>query len=733
MGSDSDIRIRENLQRIEPSRRSGETVREYAERVAKRHDLSPDDVDQFRSLLCEYLYSGRGLTERKKKRLETYVSEMADEPTREPQSTSDSERTPRRQAETVRKNGGSDADQRLHAETRPRSTRNWRSSFRGLVTSFWEREIRTIGSSRYPSSEHLPGARVWLDLAVLLPLLALAAYVFFYELGAYPIRGWDEGTFANLARHMARDGYWLVPHMNFFLGNSPTGFGPWMEKPPLVFWIQGITMSLVGVNEFAVRFQSAFFGVCTVGLVYVFGRELKSRFAGFVSGVVYLTTPFVYSGFDAARTGGVDSAHTFFGSLFVFFVWRAVATTEDRWLRYAGLVGGLTVMVKGFAAGIFVFVVLPLVVRHRKLFASRRALEGIALTAMISLPWPLYMYLRFGDAFVDVIFFEQVLSRATGDMMTYSGATFEFMKYPYFTHLWEAEEFYHPWIFFVVGSVPAAALRLLRGERRDHVFVVWWTGIVLGFFAFVGNHPWYLMPLFVPGALFVGLSTSYAIAGRIGASAGVLAGAVLALDYSSAYALTSERGIVLLALAICVVGFGVFRSHVRSRVSRNARDVGQAVLSVSLAVLVVGAFVGTPPLLNQGDFWSQQKRMGNWVQEEVPADETVYVENGIGVMHSFAFYAQRPTSGLEPEYLPANVSYAVVKTSSLDDIEREYSVIYDGTNRRQNISLISFGERTTNRAGVNDSSSERSDDRLLESRVRRPRRGTAGQDAPVVI
>ena len=63
-----------------------------------------------------------------------------------------------------------------------------------------------------------------------------------------PLIDRDEGRYAEGAREMLASGDWLVPRL----------FGvPYLEKPPLFFWLTAASCGLVGVDELGARLVSA--------------------------------------------------------------------------------------------------------------------------------------------------------------------------------------------------------------------------------------------------------------------------------------------------------------------------------------------------------------------------------------------------------------------------------------------------------------------------------------------
>src|SRR5262249_56289855 len=57
----------------------------------------------------------------------------------------------------------------------------------------------------------------------------------------------DEGRYTDIARWMAGSGDWLIPRMNGL---------PFIQKPPLYFWLEAAAIGTVGASPFTARFVS---------------------------------------------------------------------------------------------------------------------------------------------------------------------------------------------------------------------------------------------------------------------------------------------------------------------------------------------------------------------------------------------------------------------------------------------------------------------------------------------
>ena len=105
-------------------------------------------------------------------------------------------------------------------------------------------------------------------------LLTVIGLLFFLPfLGSVHLFDWDEINFAESSREM-------LVSKNFF--QVQINYEPFMEKPPLFFWLQSFSMFVFGVTEFAARFPNAIFGVLTLYMI-LFSRIAKSIFGHGIS------------------------------------------------------------------------------------------------------------------------------------------------------------------------------------------------------------------------------------------------------------------------------------------------------------------------------------------------------------------------------------------------------------------------------------------------------------------
>jgi len=132
-----------------------------------------------------------------------------------------------------------------------------------------------------------------------LALLLIGAPLAF-DLGALPIQNWDEARQAVNSLEMLRSGgQWLITTFD----HHPD---LWNTKPPLLIWLQALSMRLLGPTEVAVRVPSLLASLGVVGLLYLAGRRVGRPGLGLLAGALLVTMP-GYRGPHLARSGDYDA------------------------------------------------------------------------------------------------------------------------------------------------------------------------------------------------------------------------------------------------------------------------------------------------------------------------------------------------------------------------------------------------------------------------------------------
>ena len=115
----------------------------------------------------------------------------------------------------------------------------------------------------------------------LIILIAISLGSLFFRIGSLPLSGADEPRYARIAQEMHERGTWVTPLLE---GK------PWLEKPPLYYWITSPLYSLFHSNETSARIGPAICGLITALTIFWLGSMLWTRQAGLIGALILLTS-----------------------------------------------------------------------------------------------------------------------------------------------------------------------------------------------------------------------------------------------------------------------------------------------------------------------------------------------------------------------------------------------------------------------------------------------------------
>ena len=318
-------------------------------------------------------------------------------------------------------------------------------------------------------------------------LLALGLLLFVPKLGM-PLLDPDEGLYADIAQEMLARGDWVIPHINGL---------PYLEKPPLYFWLTALTFQLFGPSEWATRLWSAMSALGTVLLTWRIGRRLYGRSAGLLAGVVVAT---VVGNALYVRRASTDQLFVFCLTLAIYGFLRD-AERPDRGrarflLFYVG--AALAVLAKGFIGVVFpvLIVGVALVTVRRLRWRELNLARGAALFAAIAVPWHALVAWRSPTLFNFYVVDNHLLRfldarRYVEDDVPSSTPAFLIASF-----LWA-----FPWsVFTLARREPDRSPR----ARWRPVVAIWLVAIVGVFALSRFKHEYYALPAFPALAVLVG-------------------------------------------------------------------------------------------------------------------------------------------------------------------------------------------------------------------------------------
>ena len=298
--------------------------------------------------------------------------------------------------------------------------------------------------------------------------MAVYWIVFGWRLGYPSFWDPDEATYAETTREMLAAGNWLVPTYD---GQ------PFFDKPPIFFILQMVSFRLFGATEFAARLVPALSAVGLVLIVKWFGSRLFNREIGRNGALMFAVLP---ATFALSSYAIVDMTFTLF--LFGGCALVIVSAFADQpRLQYAGYVLlAAAVLTKGpvtlVLAGLAFLIALALAPDARMPLLRLRWGVGLLMIAAMSGPWFLYMWHRFGDAFITGYALKENLWLFSGSLY---GSQRSMLFYPKVVLVGLL-----PWSPLLLGRLVDAArgFRFTTPER-----LLWsWSIAVVGFFTVSG-------------------------------------------------------------------------------------------------------------------------------------------------------------------------------------------------------------------------------------------------------
>ena len=158
--------------------------------------------------------------------------------------------------------------------------------------------------------------------------------------------GQDEAAYAGFSERMVSTGNWLIPEFTWAKIH---------RKPPLHFWNIALTSKVFGMNEFSVRFPSAFFIFLTLIFLYRGTRAFLDQRTAFLSSVILGTSLFVIS---LAKISVTDGTLLFFSTVCAGLMISQLYSPHWKNVFFFWLSFVLALLVKGPPIVIFIGAVL---------------------------------------------------------------------------------------------------------------------------------------------------------------------------------------------------------------------------------------------------------------------------------------------------------------------------------------------------------------------------------------
>lgn len=316
-------------------------------------------------------------------------------------------------------------------------------------------------------------------------LVGFVILAFFLPLGIVPLFDLDEGAFSEATREMLLNHNYITTYLNGDLR---------FDKPILIYWLQAISVSIFGLNEFALRLPSAIAGAFWAGSIYWFSKRY------FDEKIAFLATIFMVGSIQIgiiAKAAIADSLLNMFIAFSMFSIWLYLDTKNKKYLYLAFAFIGFGTLTKGPVA-----IMIPMVVtfiylavkKDLKLFFKMIFdIKGIFIFLIIALPWYMLEYMDQGMKFIDGFILKHNLQRFDSSLEHHKGSIFYFIP------------------VILIGLMPFSVYfikiftKLKEIFKNDmFLFLFIWFSFVFIFFSFSGTKlPHYVIYGYTPLFIFM--------------------------------------------------------------------------------------------------------------------------------------------------------------------------------------------------------------------------------------
>ncbi|MDD3420441.1 MAG: glycosyltransferase family 39 protein [Candidatus Gastranaerophilales bacterium] len=240
-----------------------------------------------------------------------------------------------------------------------------------------------------------------------LGLLVAFYFIFFHNIGSYPLLDIDETRYVTMSREMLHNKDFLTLYLNgdFFF-----------EKPPLYFWLESLSFVIFNqVSEFSARFPMSVDATLCCFLLYFVGQKIVSRRFGVVSALILATSAEFLVMSKIAILDMVLATCIAFSlySGFMTFFCKEQNKKFFWWGFY--LFSGLAVLAKGipgvaipFGSMFFAGLISK---RFKEYFRPQYILPGSLIFFLTALPWHIIMFKMHDPLFFNEYIMKHHLAR----------------------------------------------------------------------------------------------------------------------------------------------------------------------------------------------------------------------------------------------------------------------------------------------------------------------------------
>ncbi|MFY9609609.1 MAG: glycosyltransferase family 39 protein [Blastocatellia bacterium] len=346
---------------------------------------------------------------------------------------------------------------------------------------------------------------------VLIVILTLAVAPYFVRLGASSLWDSNEAFYAETPREMIESQDYINPSFNY---------QPRFNKPPLSYWVVAAFYKIFGVSEAVERLAIALAASVLIATAYGLGRLVFSTEAGLMAAIGLAASPrfLMFS-----RRIMIDVYLAMFMALALLLFMLAERQPKRRRIYLAAMYAsiGLGVLTKGPIA-----VLLPAVAFFIYLAAYRRLTKirelmlpaGVAIIAVIVLPWYLAVYAQHGWGYIQDFILRDNFSRfaehawgpSRGPLFYVGVIAGDLFPWSLFfaAALWiEARERFGSRLAFSRSTAgdPTSPITTEAARARQSALLIVWIVVIVSFFSISrSKEDLYILPIYPAAAAISG-------------------------------------------------------------------------------------------------------------------------------------------------------------------------------------------------------------------------------------
>jgi 4-amino-4-deoxy-L-arabinose transferase-like glycosyltransferase len=228
-----------------------------------------------------------------------------------------------------------------------------------------------------------------MKISIVVVLTLLLAYLLL-GLGSYGLLDNNEGLYAEIAREMLESRSFVIPQINGV---------PYLEKPPMLYWLMAASYSVFGQSEIAARLVPVLASLAVILALLWLGKKTGTGAGKLAALILGSSIGYVVM----SRTLLFDMLLCAFLTWALCFLYLYFQEGKTSWLRWSHVFLGLAVLTKGLVAPALYYLIAAtflLVVRRSGIRGLLRSLfDPAALLVLfaVALPWHVLAELRDRD------------------------------------------------------------------------------------------------------------------------------------------------------------------------------------------------------------------------------------------------------------------------------------------------------------------------------------------------